>query len=78
MSAMLRVVAFDLDDTLTESKSKIDQHMAGLLGELLARLDVALLRAACSSRLRLRCFSISMLRLGSWLICTSDRPAARY
>jgi len=43
MSAMLRVVAFDLDDTLTESKSKIDQHMADLLGELLARLDVCII-----------------------------------
>jgi phosphomannomutase len=43
MNATLRVVAFDLDDTLTESKSKIDQHMAGLLGELLARLDVCII-----------------------------------
>ena len=43
MSAMLRVVAFDLDDTLTESKSKIDQHMADLLRELLARLDVCII-----------------------------------
>jgi len=43
MNAMLRVVAFDLDDTLTESKSKIDQHMADLLGELLARLDVCII-----------------------------------
>lgn len=43
MNAMLRVVAFDLDDTLTESKSKIDQHMGDLLGELLARLDVCII-----------------------------------
>jgi hydroxymethylpyrimidine pyrophosphatase-like HAD family hydrolase len=43
MNAILRVVAFDLDGTLTESKSKIDQHMAGLLGELLARLDVCII-----------------------------------
>ena len=43
MSATLRVVAFDLDDTLTASKSKIDQHMADLLVELLARLDVCII-----------------------------------
>lgn len=43
MNVTLRAVAFDLDDTLTVSKSKIDQHMAGLLGELLARLDVCII-----------------------------------
>jgi phosphomannomutase len=43
MDATLRVVAFDLDDTLTESKSKIDHHMADLLGELLTRLDVCII-----------------------------------
>lgn len=43
MNTTLRVVAFDLDDTLTVSKSRIDQHMAGLLGDLLARLDVCII-----------------------------------
>ena len=43
MNTTLRVVAFDLDDTLTVSKSKIDQHMADLLGELLARRDVCII-----------------------------------
>jgi len=43
MNTTLRVVAFDLDDTLTVSKSKIDQRMAELLGELLARLDVCII-----------------------------------
>ncbi len=43
MNAELRVVAFDLDDTLTASKSKIDQQMADLLGELLARLEVCII-----------------------------------
>ena len=43
MNTTLRVVAFDLDDTLTVSKSKIDQHMADLLGELLGRLDVCII-----------------------------------
>ena len=43
MNITLRVVAFDLDDTLTVSKSKIDRHMADLLGELLARLDVCII-----------------------------------
>ncbi len=39
MNETLRVLAFDLDDTLTVSKSRIDQHMAGLLSDLLARLN---------------------------------------
>lgn len=43
MNVTLRVVAFDLDDTLTVSKSKVDQHMADLMGELLARLDVCII-----------------------------------
>ena len=43
MNATLRVVAFDLDDTLTVSKSKIDHHMADLLGDLLGRLDVCII-----------------------------------
>ena len=43
MNATLRVVAFDLDDTLTASKSKIDQHMTDLLVELLALLDVCII-----------------------------------
>jgi HAD superfamily hydrolase (TIGR01484 family) len=43
MNTTLRVVAFDLDDTLTVSKARIDQHMADLLGELLARLDVCII-----------------------------------
>jgi phosphomannomutase len=37
------VVAFDLDDTLTVSKSKIDPRMARLLEQLLARLDVCII-----------------------------------
>jgi HAD superfamily hydrolase (TIGR01484 family) len=43
MNTTLRAVAFDLDDTLTVSKAKIDQHMAELLGELLTRLDVCII-----------------------------------
>ena len=43
MKETLRLVAFDLDDTLTVSKSKIDRHMAVLLGDLLARLDVCII-----------------------------------
>jgi hypothetical protein len=43
MDVTLRVVAFDLDDTLTVSKSKIDPGMAELLDELLARLDVCII-----------------------------------
>jgi len=43
MDTTLRVVAFDLDDTLTVSKSKIDQRMARLLGQLLTGLDVCII-----------------------------------
>jgi phosphomannomutase len=43
MNTTLRVVAFDLDGTLTVSKSRIDQHMADLLDALLARLDVCII-----------------------------------
>jgi phosphomannomutase len=43
MNETLRVVAFDLDDTLTVSKARIDQHMTDLLSELLARLDVCII-----------------------------------
>ena len=43
MDETLRVVAFDLDDTLTVSKSKIDPRMAQLLAQLLASLDVCII-----------------------------------
>ena len=43
MIAIPRAVAFDLDDTLAVSKSKIEQPMAELLGQLLARLDVCII-----------------------------------
>ena len=43
MDETLRVVAFDLDDTLTVSKSKIDPRMAQLLERLLASLDVCII-----------------------------------
>lgn len=38
-----RVVAFDLDDTLTVSKSKIDPRMAALLADLLTETDVCII-----------------------------------
>jgi HAD superfamily hydrolase (TIGR01484 family) len=43
MDANLRVVAFDLDDTLTVSKSTIDPRMAQLLAQLLAIMDVCII-----------------------------------
>jgi phosphomannomutase len=43
MDTTFRVVAFDLDDTLTVSKSKIDPRMARLLEQLLTRLDVCII-----------------------------------
>ncbi len=39
----LCAVAFDLDDTLAPSKSKIDQRMAQLLDQLLEHLDVCII-----------------------------------
>ncbi len=43
METKPRVVAFDLDDTLTVSKSRIDERMARLLDELLTRVDVCII-----------------------------------
>jgi phosphomannomutase len=43
MDADLRVMAFDLDDTLTVSKSRVDPRMAQLLGELLSILEVCII-----------------------------------
>jgi phosphomannomutase len=43
MDTDLRVLAFDLDDTLTVSKSKIDPRMAHLLGQLLSLHDVCII-----------------------------------
>jgi phosphomannomutase len=43
MNAPLQVVAFDLDDTLAISKSKIDPRMARLLEQLLTHVDVCII-----------------------------------
>ena len=40
---MKQLIAFDLDGTLAESKQKIGDEMAGLLGQLLARVSVAVI-----------------------------------
>ena len=40
---MLRVLAFDLDDTLAVSKSPIEPEMADLLGRLLDRVEVCII-----------------------------------
>ncbi|HEY2551788.1 MAG TPA: HAD-IIB family hydrolase [Streptosporangiaceae bacterium] len=39
----VKVIAFDLDDTLAVSKSPIDQRMAGLLGRLLSVVEVCVI-----------------------------------
>jgi len=39
----VRAVAFDLDDTLAVSKSRIDDRMAGLLGRLTQAIDVCII-----------------------------------
>lgn len=41
--ANVRMVAFDLDDTLTMSKAEIDPRMADLLARLLRRVDVCVI-----------------------------------
>lgn len=43
MAGNIRVVAFDLDDTLAVSKSQIDDRMAKLLAQLLAKVDVCVI-----------------------------------
>ena len=41
--AKYRLVAFDLDDTLAESKAQIEPRMAKLLSELLGRVQVCII-----------------------------------
>lgn len=43
MAGNIRVVAFDLDDTLAVSKSQIDDRMAKLLAQLLTQVDVCVI-----------------------------------
>jgi phosphomannomutase len=43
VSGDVRVIAFDLDDTLAVSKSPIDPEMATLLGRLLERFEVCII-----------------------------------
>jgi len=43
LPADLRLVAFDLDDTLAPSKSPVDPRMAALLGRLLERVEVCVI-----------------------------------
>ena len=40
---MKQLIGFDLDGTLAPSKSSIDSEMAGLLRDLLARTQVAII-----------------------------------
>jgi phosphomannomutase len=43
LESSVRVLAFDLDDTLAVSKSRIDDRMADLLGRLLAEVEVCVI-----------------------------------
>lgn len=43
MTAIARIVAFDLDDTLAPSKTALHPEMAAILAELVARTDVAVI-----------------------------------
>ncbi|GAA2886991.1 HAD-IIB family hydrolase [Microbacterium esteraromaticum] len=47
-----RLVAFDLDDTLAPSKGEIDDRIAGLLHELLRRVDVAIISGGNEQQFR--------------------------
>ena len=40
---MINAIAFDLDTTLTESKSNMTPEMGGLLGRLLQKMPVAVM-----------------------------------
>jgi hydroxymethylpyrimidine pyrophosphatase-like HAD family hydrolase len=40
---MYKIIVFDLDDTLTPSKSKMDQQMLDLLNKLLNKYKVAII-----------------------------------
>src|SRR5690606_24464516 len=48
----LRLVAFDLDDTLAPSKGQIDPRIAAQLRELLARVDVAIISGGNEAQFR--------------------------
>jgi len=39
----MRIIAFDLDDTLAPSKTRLPEPMVGLLSELLSRIDVCII-----------------------------------
>jgi phosphomannomutase len=39
----VKIIVFDLDDTLAPSKSRVDDSMVALLGELLSRIDVCII-----------------------------------
>jgi HAD superfamily hydrolase (TIGR01484 family) len=43
LAGEVRVLAFDLDDTLAVSKSQIEPRMADMLGRLLAEIDVCII-----------------------------------
>jgi len=43
MNQIVKLVAFDLDDTLAPSKSRVDPQMASLLGDLLDKVDVCII-----------------------------------
>jgi hydroxymethylpyrimidine pyrophosphatase-like HAD family hydrolase len=40
---MYKIIVFDLDDTLSESKQKIDEEMSLLLSELTKKYKVAII-----------------------------------
>lgn len=47
-----RLVAFDLDDTLAPSKGQIDDRIADLLGQLLRRVEVAIISGGNEQQFR--------------------------
>ncbi len=63
-----KLVAFDLDGTLTESKSAMDEEMAGILARLLDRVSVAIISGGAFEQFErqlpaLRCTDEQLKRL---------------
>jgi phosphomannomutase len=54
VSTSPRLIAFDLDDTLAPSKSPIDARMAGLLAQLLERVEVCVISGGQYSQFKMQ------------------------
>jgi phosphomannomutase len=55
MNGLPKLVAFDLDGTLTESKQRVSAEMAELLSQLLAKMPVAIMSGAGFAQFEKQC-----------------------